>query len=451
MAARPPRLILVLLAGLTSGCVTAREQEIQPLPSVAAAYLDGKPDELKRHFYVALAQGPRNRVLNDMRLGLASFALGRDELAESLLDDALEGIEAVYGDNETAKAARQLFTKEAAKDFKGEPHERVMAYYYRGLLYMHRGDYDNAHASFKGGMIQDSFAEEEQYRADFALMTYLEGWAAHCGGNASLAAEDYRETHEIRAEIPLPGKDDTVLVLAETGTGPVKYPVEHNGNTQLKFRRGGSAEKVRVSWTATGKESGLHSRDTHQIEDIYFQATTRGGRQFDAILNGKAQFKSTADTVGNAALAGAVVAGTVAAKSDDKQTQRDAAIATGALALIGLAAKITASAVEATPDARYWDNLPDRVMAVTLAVPDSVKRLTVEYFTPGGDPLRSREVEIHRSGRCGLAWSHGRTVTPPNPRAPYSVPLDELYRPVILPAAPSTHTDKPSAHTDKKE
>ena len=444
MAARPSWLISLVLAGLSSACVTAREQETQPAPAVAAAYLDGKPDELKRHFYIAMAQGQRNRVLNDMRLGVASYALGRLDLAESLLDDALEGIEAVYADNDSAKAAQQLFAKEAAKDFKGEPHERVMAYYYRGLLYMRRGDYDNAHASFKGGMLQDSFAEEERFRADFALMAYLGGWAAHCGGNGALAAEDYKELKDIKAEIPRPHDDDTVLVLAETGSGPIKYAVEHHGgSTMLKFRRGGSAETVRVSWTAPKAGPGAqHSRDAHQIEDIYFQATTRGGRQFDAILDGKAQFKSTTDTIGDVALAGAVVAGAVAAKSDDKQTQRDAAIATGALALIGLVAKATASAVEAEPDARYWDNLPDRVMGLTLALPESVKTVHVEYFTPGGDPLRSREVEINRNGRCGLAWSHGRNVIPPNPRAPNSVSLNEMYRPVIIPAAPTASADK---------
>ena len=48
-----------------------------------------------------------------------------------------------------------------------------MAYYYRGVLYLRDGDYENARASFKGGMLQDGFAEEEQNRSDFALLSFL--------------------------------------------------------------------------------------------------------------------------------------------------------------------------------------------------------------------------------------------------------------------------------------
>jgi hypothetical protein len=35
-----------------------------------------------------------------------------------------------------------------------------------------------------------------------------------------------------------------------------------------------------------------------QIEDIFYQASTRGGRPFDSILAGKAQFKDGANIVG---------------------------------------------------------------------------------------------------------------------------------------------------------
>ena len=55
--------------------------------------------------------------------------------------EALDRIEAVYADNAKAEAARSKFTKENAKDFKGEPYERAMAYYYRGLAYLAEGDY----------------------------------------------------------------------------------------------------------------------------------------------------------------------------------------------------------------------------------------------------------------------------------------------------------------------
>ncbi|MCA1909550.1 MAG: tetratricopeptide repeat protein, partial [Magnetospirillum sp.] len=214
----------VALATLTAACQTTREQENTAIkPEVVHSYLAGKPKSLEKHFYVSLVQGQRNQVLNDMRLGLAALELGDDKLAESLLDDALGRIESIYVDNPDAAKARELFTKELVKDFKGEPYERAMAYYYRGLLYLKAGDYDNARASFKGGFIQDSFADEDQHQADFGLLQYLQGWASRCRGNNTTAADDFAEFKKIKPGFPLPADGDNTLLLVETGQPPVKF------------------------------------------------------------------------------------------------------------------------------------------------------------------------------------------------------------------------------------
>ncbi|MDO8606576.1 MAG: hypothetical protein Q7R40_08575 [Phaeospirillum sp.] len=430
-----------MAAALLGGCVTAREQEARFDAGTVHAYIDDKPPELRRHFYIAQAQGQRNRILNDMRLGLATFAMGRNQLAEQLFDDALQGIEAVYADNEEAKKARQLLVKEQSKDFKGEPYERVMAYYYRGLLYLRTGDYQNARASFKGGMLQDAFAEEEQFRADFALMPFLQGWAAHCGGQSSLAAEDFKEFRDINKDAPLPRDQDTVLVLVETGGAPVKV----SEGPRLKIRRNGAAETARILWTDPEHPKDRPKDATHVLEDIYRQASTRGGRQFDAILEGKAEYKSAADTVGNVALVGAVIAGQVAVSNSPRrgaskqdrerqqEIQRDAAMVGGALAVIGLLSKAAAHAIESEADIRYWDNLSDRVLGVTLALPDRIQKIRVEF----GENHRPVEVPIVRSGRCGIAWVRNGNTLPSNPRAPNSAPSDVMTSPVIIPAAPA--------------
>ena len=105
----------------------------------------------------------------------------------------MDRIEAIYADNAKAEAARSKFTKENAKDFKGEPYERAMAYYYRGLAYLAEGDYENARASFKGGMLQDTLAANEKYNADFASLAFLEGWSSQCMGRKDAAASAFAE------------------------------------------------------------------------------------------------------------------------------------------------------------------------------------------------------------------------------------------------------------------
>ncbi|MBC7952112.1 MAG: hypothetical protein H7Z12_09895 [Rhodospirillaceae bacterium] len=458
------------LAALLAACQTTREKEAEVKPELAHAYLADKPAELQKHFMVTLTQGKRNQVLNDMRLGLAAMEMGDNALAERLLDDALLSIESIYVNNADAATARELFAKELVKDFKGEPYERAMAYYYRGLLYMRAGDYDNARASFKGGFIQDSFADEDQNRADFGLLQYLQGWASRCRGNGVTADEDFKEFAGTNDKFPLPAGSDNTLVLVETGSAPVKYSQGDTNSDKpkyLKFRRASPTETAQIAFTETVQPPApkkgekpkpardvSHSLKLTQLEDIYFQASTRGGREFDSVLAGKAQFKSVTNTVGNVALAGAVLAASYANNANTYQQQRDGAAAAGILLLVGVLAKAASEAAEADADIRYWDNLPDRVHAVSLSLPPMVTSLSVDFMAADGSLVRTREAKVTRAGACGLGWARGETAMPSNPRAPYSAPAETMYNPVTIPPLPSFDaktSDKPAEAAPKPD
>ena len=90
-------------------------------------------------------------VLNLMEIGAAAFHQGHYDLSKAALDRAIANIESVYADNEAAHRARSLWYEEGEKDFKGEPYERSMVFYYRGLLFLRDGDYGNARASSSPG------------------------------------------------------------------------------------------------------------------------------------------------------------------------------------------------------------------------------------------------------------------------------------------------------------
>ena len=55
-----------------------------------------------------------------------------------------------------------------------------MAYYYRGLLYLKKSDYQNARASFLCGEYQDTVWEKQDCNGDIALLPLLAGWSSYC-------------------------------------------------------------------------------------------------------------------------------------------------------------------------------------------------------------------------------------------------------------------------------
>ena len=200
---------LVRLAAFATGLIAAA-------PAVAApawADLD--------HFQQKLqAEGEQNRVLNEMEIGTRELWTDNLDGAAAAFTDAITQIEQVYSADPNAAKARSLWHEEGAKSFKGEPYERAMAFYYRGLIYLRKGDYENARAAFREGQLQDAFAEEDQNQADFALLQFLEAWASHLNGDFDLRDEALNRLKQLRPNFPGIGNDDDTLVLVETGSAP---------------------------------------------------------------------------------------------------------------------------------------------------------------------------------------------------------------------------------------
>ena len=359
------------------------------------AYLTDKPAETHKLYSKVMVEGERNRVLNLLRAGLASMELGHNELATRSFDEALLTIETIYAGDEKAEQARSTFTAEDRKTFRGEPYERAMAFYYRGILYLMEGDYENARASFKSGILQDTLAEQEKYQQDFALLEFLEGWASQCNGNGDLAAEAYAYAKEHNPKAVLPEAGQNLLVLSDQGYAPVKYgdgehkellKVKGNDNSYTPnqaFRLGGSAQSLANQ------------------EDVLRQATTRGGREFDFVLEGKAKFKEGAEDVAQAGAA-AAQAGMAVGMAGLASGNEDLAQVGGGMALAGSLISIFASAAaEATKpeaDTRQWDNLPESVFYGTYRVDAGADAPSIEGL-PGS--------RVHRGGdeRCEVVWT----------------------------------------------
>src|SRR5262249_33603495 len=173
----------------------------------------------------AIANGPpRDKVLWQYRTAAACMRSTNYAQAKEYLDDALLRLGGIYGKDKDAQKARSYFHEEAKKTFVGEPYERVMAYYYRGILYWMDGEPDNARACFRSGQLEDSSSEGEQYNADYVLLDYLDGLAsAKLGGDGSDAFKRAQSETRQFAKPPAYDPEANVLFFVEFGPGPRKY------------------------------------------------------------------------------------------------------------------------------------------------------------------------------------------------------------------------------------
>ncbi len=358
-------MVTWLLVGLLfGGCHTAEPPARKPVSRHSIdTFVNDKPERLRPLYKLRLEEGRRNEVLNSMQIGVAAMEAGENGLAEEAFDRALLRIEAIYAGSEEAAKARSLWFSEGAKDFKGDAYERSMAYYYRGLLYLWKGDFENARASFKGGILQDAFAEEKQYACDFALLIFLSGWASHQLGDRDKAGVAYAEVKKLRKDFKPPPWKSNLLLIAESGYGPRKVAAGE-GFHEMRYRRGKGFRENRVLFrNRDGQEM-----PAYPMEDIYWQATTRGGRAVDRILEGKAIFQKRTRQIGTTLTSAGAFTALLAGHN-----QMDGATLGVAAGLGALGAVSTIASINTRPhaDVRYWKNLPDTVHVLTArADPD---------------------------------------------------------------------------------
>lgn len=337
------------------------------------------------------AVSERERVLSDYRIAATALRRGDDGVAREKLDDAIARIGGIIANSEDAARARGLFSTESSKVFIGEPYERAMAYYYRGILYWRDGEPDNARACFRSGQVIDSDPNNEHYDADYVLLDYLDGLAtAKLGGDGSDAFARAQRNAGERLTLPPYQPAANVLVFAEYGYGPRKYAAGQYGEFLRFYTDDSPTRSARLVLDGGTKMVPLPSYD-----DLGFQATTRGGRVMDHILGNKAVFKTGASVAGDVALVGSAIA-------QDKSRRRgregkdsdDSDFAAFGLGVLGMIGKVASAATDARADTRQWDNLPQRLSfaAVTLAPGEHLGR--VEFLDRDGSVLEQRSQTV---------------------------------------------------------
>ncbi|HEU5081247.1 MAG TPA: hypothetical protein VFT72_18690 [Opitutaceae bacterium] len=353
-----------LAALLLSGCAT------EP----TAAYVPITGDALVDYNAQLAVAKPKDKVLWEYRIGGVALRRENWEEARTKLDDAIGQAAANFGNvNAEAARSRRMFHSESDKPFIGEPYERIMADFYRGVIYWRDGEPDNARALFRTAQLVDSDTVDKTYAGDWVLLDYLDGLAsAKLGGDGSDALARARANAKAQHLATPPDYDlkANVMVFVEYGQGPKKYAGGEYGE-QLRFL----TEQSRVV-SATLEVDGRKVK-LPPYENINYQATTRGGRQMDHILGNKAVFKQGANTVGDVALAGAI--GTA-----QFGRGKDADTAALGLAAVGLISKLASSATTPAADIRCWDNIPQYLSFGELRLPPGDHPATLTFHDASG-------------------------------------------------------------------
>ncbi len=315
-----------------------------------------------------LAAAPQDRPLWECRIGLEALRRGDWTEARDKLDRAILAQGGILGPRADAAQARSLFHREDRKLFVGEPYERALVYFYRAILYWMDGEPDNARACYHTAQLLDASAEEA-HRGDWVLPDFL---AALASAKLQLdwAESLLRAQQNYHGTLPPLDPAANVLVFVEFGRGPRKYAGGEYGEV-LHFQPG----------TALARTAVLRIDDRvvrmGPIDDVSYQATTRGGRVMDQILDNKAEFKATADNVGDAALVGAAIS------AYQPRSHRSDGLTAG-LAAVGVLSKLVAAATTPEADTRCWDNLPNNLGFAALKLPPGEYAATVEFLAGDG-------------------------------------------------------------------
>jgi hypothetical protein len=120
------------------------------------------------------AEDGKDQALEQVRLASLALADGDTELANHTLRQVATKLTDFRAEGQFAA----IVGAESAKEWKGEPYEKMMAFLYLGYLLLERGDHGNAMAMAKSALLADTGTNAERFRADF-LPAYVLKALAH--------------------------------------------------------------------------------------------------------------------------------------------------------------------------------------------------------------------------------------------------------------------------------
>lgn len=304
-----------------------------------------------------------NQPLYRCELALSILAQGRHEEAHALLLDSYYDLLEFF-DPKSEKKAASIWGPESSKVYKGDPYEQATLCLLLGVLFLEKGDVDNALACFKSGQLADSDVANESYQADYALLQLLESYCyrlrnqmepaqqlSETGINSLLSIAG--EGQEREYVLPMVG-DFNTLVLVMSGGGPYMLRQGEYGEQRVIVVEAQRTNRYEICLDGSQWFDAIQG-----VGDVNFQASTRGGREMDGILKRQASTKKTTSSIGDTFIQDVGGVGGIA---------------------VGLIFKAVSAAMTAQADIRCWQTLPGSIQPLPLMLSPGKHQLDVHAF-----------------------------------------------------------------------
>ncbi len=163
-----------------------------------------------------LAETPgRGQALESLKL--ASMAIEADD--RTLAESALRRAASLMGSQRGEGEFTSMVGAEHSKEWKGEPYERMAAFFTLGNVLYASGDRDNALAMYMSAIFADTGTEDEAYRSDFAAAWVLQTLVFQAEGEGENATRTMeRAVDAIWAREVSAALDDALVALQAPGS-----------------------------------------------------------------------------------------------------------------------------------------------------------------------------------------------------------------------------------------
>jgi len=381
-------LLLICCSALLTSCAYIDKYSFENIGNSNYAFQSGNFTEITKTYNEASKLRDRNYALWDNQLGSIYLAQGDYDKALDAFLKAHYLMNNIPAFKELERGAVSLTGSEDRKAYKGDPYEKAMNSLYVGLLLYNKGDLENAKAAFKNGILADSDSKGESYKSDIAVLYLLISRIAKKSGDESLS-NDYCSVVKGLYSSPdysilgfndeliqrMLNLNNNVLLVVEFGEGPSKSRRGQYG--ELAVINGDRYDISGWNIKIDGKVNA--ENQVYSNTDVYFQASTRGGRKMDTILKGKAQFKTNAANTSVAAIGLSQQFLDQANQTSDQYAKAALAAAAGISALFSGGAAIMSGITNSKADIRYWTLLPEHIIIFPLFIPPGKHKINVEF------------------------------------------------------------------------